>query len=174
MTRPLLALVALVILVHAPALRNGFIWDDDDHLTQNAAVAAPDGLCQIWSSLTVSRYYPLTLTVFWLERHVWGLNPMPYHAVNILLHATSAALLFGLLRRLKLPGAWLGAALWAVHPVNVESVAWVTEMKNTLSGVFFVLTLLSYVRYDEENDKRDDERINEGRASANIERPDAE
>src|SRR5439155_23062068 len=147
------ALVALTIVVHAPALRNGFIWDDDDHLTHNAAVAAPDGLHRIWSSLTVSRYYPLTLSVFWLERHAWGLNPWPYHAVNLLLHATSAGLLLSLLRRLKIPAAWVAAALWAVHPVNVESVAWITEMKNTLSGVFFLLTLLAFVRYDEEHRK---------------------
>jgi tetratricopeptide (TPR) repeat protein len=147
------ALVALTVIVYAPALRNGFIWDDDDHLTQNSAVASPDGLRQIWSSLTTSRYYPLTLSVFWLERQAWGLNPMPYHAVNILLHTTSVVLLFLLLRRLKIPGAWIAAALWAVHPVNVESVAWITEMKNTLSGVFFLLTLLSYLRYDEEKRK---------------------
>lgn len=111
-------------------------------------MTAPRGLLQIWSSLRGSRYYPLTLTSFWIERRLWDLKPLPYHAVNILLHGTNAALLFVLLRRLRVPGAWVAAALWAVHPVCAESAAWVTEMKNTQSGLFFFLTLLLYVRAD--------------------------
>jgi tetratricopeptide (TPR) repeat protein len=140
-------------IAYAPALRGGFIWDDADHLTQNAAVATPNGLNLIWSSLAVSRYYPLTLTTFWLERHTWGLLPLPYHAVNIALQAINAALLYLLLRRLQVRGAWVAAALWAVHPVNVESVAWVTELKNLQSGLFFLLCLLGYLRFEERHDR---------------------
>ena len=144
------ALVALTAATYLPALRNGFIWDDDDHLTQNPAMTAPDGLRQIWSSLAVSRYYPLTLTSFWLQRRLWGLNPLPYHAINISFHAANAVLVFLLLRRLNVCAAWAAAALWAVHPVNVESVAWITELKNTQSGLFFFASLLCFLRYDEQ------------------------
>ena len=142
----MLALVVLTAVTHIPSLHNEFVWDDDDHFTRNPAMTAPDGLRQIWSSLAVSRYYPLTLTTFWTQRRLWGLNPMPYHAVNIALHATNAALLFLLLRRLNVHGAWFAAALWAVHPVNVESVAWVSELKNLQSGLFFFLCLLVWLR----------------------------
>ncbi|HUI08151.1 MAG TPA: tetratricopeptide repeat protein [Verrucomicrobiae bacterium] len=142
------ALLFLTSVAYLPALRNGFIWDDDDHITQNPAMTAPDGLERIWSSLAVSRYYPLTLTTFWLERRVWGLDPLPYHAANILLHAFNAALLYVLLRRLNVRGAWAAAALWAVHPVNAESVAWATELKNVQSGVFFLLTTLCFLQFE--------------------------
>jgi tetratricopeptide (TPR) repeat protein len=141
-------LVILTFLTYLPALRNGFIWDDNDHFTENPAMTRPDGLQKIWSSLTVSRYYPLTLTSFWVQRRLWGLNPLAYHAVNIGLHALNAVLVLLLLRRLKVPGAWAAAALWAVHPVNVESVAWATELKNIQSGVFFFLSLLCFLRHE--------------------------
>jgi protein O-mannosyl-transferase len=145
-----LAILTVTFVACAPALRNGFIWDDDDHFTQNPAMTRPDGLQKIWSSLAFSRYYPLTLTTFWVERQLWGLNPIGYHALNIALQALSAVLLFLLLRRLKLPGAWVTAMLWAVHPVNVESVAWATELKNIQSGMFFFLSLLCFLRFEEQ------------------------
>ncbi len=147
-------LFLLTAIVYWPALHGHFIWDDDDHITQNPAIVAPDGLWRIWSSLAVSRYYPLTLSSFWLEQRIWGLNAMPYHAVNIALHAFSAGLLFLLLRELGVRGAWVAAALWAVHPVNVDTVAWITEMKNTLSGAFFFLSLLCYLRYQRQQRAR--------------------
>ena len=142
-------IVLLTVVAYLPALRGGFIWDDDDHLTRNPAVLSSGGLKPIWSSLAVSRYYPLTLTTFWVEHRVWGLNPLPYHAVNIALQAANAVLLWVLLKRLKVRGAWLAAALWAVHPVNVETVAWVTELKNTQSGFFFLLALLVFLRFED-------------------------
>ena len=144
-----LGLALATSLSYAPAFRAGFIWDDDDHLTRNPAVAAPDGLHLIWSSLYISRYYPLTLSTFWAERHLWGLASFPYHAANIALHTLDAVLLYALLRKLKTRGAWLAAALWAVHPLNAESVAWVTELKNTQSGFFFLSCLLCYLQYDD-------------------------
>jgi tetratricopeptide (TPR) repeat protein len=143
-----LALPLLTGLTYLPALRGGFIWDDDDHFSSNPAMTESGGLRKIWSSLRVSRYYPLTLTTFWVQRRLWGLNPLPYHATNIVLHGVSAALLFVLLRRLNVPGAWAAAALWTVHPVNVESVAWVTELKNVQSGLFFFLALLCYLHFE--------------------------
>jgi tetratricopeptide (TPR) repeat protein len=143
-----LLLAALTFIAYAPAFRAGFIWDDDDHLTANPAMTAPHGLRMIWSSLAVSRYYPLTLTSFWVQRRVWGLNPTPYHLVNIALHAINGILVFSVLRRLRIPAAWLAAMLWVLHPVNVESVAWITELKNLQSGVFFFVSLLLYFRFE--------------------------
>jgi tetratricopeptide (TPR) repeat protein len=144
---------ALAMMVHAPVLRNGFIWDDDDHVTQNPAMSASGGLARIWTSLSGSRYYPLTLTTFWAQRRLWGLEPLPYHAVNLALHALNAALLLALLRRLEVTGAWVVAALWAVHPVNVESVAWVAELKNLQSGLFFVLSLLCWLQFESQQSR---------------------
>ncbi len=79
---------------------------------------------------------------------MWGLDSLwPYHLVSVLMHATCAVLLWQVLRSLRVPGAWLGAALWALHPVEVESVAWIGEMKNTQSGMFFLLSILFFVRF---------------------------
>ena len=144
----LLALVLAVVTFAAyqPTWRAGFVWDDDDHLTANPAMTAHHGLKMIWSSLAVSRYYPLTLTSFWIQRRLWGLNPLPYHLVNVALHATNGILIFFLLRRLRARAAWLAATLWALHPVNVESVAWITELKNTQSGLFFFLSVWCFLR----------------------------
>jgi len=146
----LLALVLAVVTFAAyqPTWHAGFIWDDDDHLTANPAMTAPHGLKLIWSSLAVSRYYPLTLTAFWAQRRLWGLNPLPYHLVNVALHAVNGILVFLVLRRLRVPAAWLAAMLWVLHPVNVESVAWITELKNTQSGFFFFLSMLCFLRSD--------------------------
>jgi tetratricopeptide (TPR) repeat protein len=155
MPKPWLLAVVLVIatfVAYWPATRGGFIWDDDDHLTANPSMKASNGLEMIWSSLAVSRYYPLTLTSFWIQHQLWGLNPMPYHVINIALHALSGVLVYFLLRRLRVPAAWLAAALWVLHPVNVESVAWITEMKNTQSGAFFFGAILCFLEFERERD----------------------
>ncbi len=142
------ALVTLVLASYAYALRCDFIWDDDAYVTKNHTLESFDGLRRIWFELgAVPQYYPLVHTTFWIERHLWGLNPLGYHAVNIALHAASALLLWRLLVRLQVPGAWLGAALFAVHPVEVESVAWITERKNVLSLPLALLSLLAYLRF---------------------------
>lgn len=143
------ALLALTVIVYWPVKQAGFIWDDDDHVTANPAMTSPDGLVKIWSSLSVSRYYPLTLTTFWAQRQLWGLNPLPYHAVNVLLHGMNAILIYFALRRLQVRPAWVAAAIWAIHPVNVESVAWITELKNVQSGIFFFLALLSFLQSEQ-------------------------
>ena len=111
-----LGLLLLVVVAYLPTRHGDFIWDDDDHLTQNHAVQSPGGLRAIWTDLNISRYYPLTLTTFWLEYRAWGLQPGGYHAANVLLHGVNAILLWLLMRRLNVPYAWAGAALWAVHP----------------------------------------------------------
>ena len=150
-----IVLVILTFLAYMPALQCGFIWDDDHYFTENPAMVSVYGLKRIWSSLFVSRFVPLTLTSFWVERRLWGLDALPYHAVNIALHAVNAVLLWGLLRRLKVCGAWVAAAIWAVHLVNAETVAWVTELKNTQSGLFFLVTLLAFLRFEDRLRPRD-------------------
>jgi tetratricopeptide (TPR) repeat protein len=150
-----LLLVLATIVVYQQAWHAGFIWDDDLYVTENKLLTAPDGLQRIWFSLdSPSQYFPLVYTTFRLEYALWGLNPVGYHWVNILLHAANAVLVWRLLRRLDLPGAWLAAALFALHPVHVESVAWITERKNVLMGLFFLLSLLAWTRFLEERPGR--------------------
>jgi tetratricopeptide (TPR) repeat protein len=141
-------LVAAVVLAYQPAWQAGFVWDDDVYVTHNRLLTAPDGLKRIWFSLdSPSQYFPLVYTVLRLERSAWGLASGGYHWVNILLHAANALVLWGLLRRWRLPAAWLAAALFALHPVEVESVAWVTELKNVLSLFFCLLTAWAWVEF---------------------------
>ena len=141
-------LVLMTVVAYLPAFQAGFIWDDDEYVTKNPLLTAPDGLWRIWFSLdSPSQYFPLTYTVFRLEYGLWGLLPSGYHAVNILLHALNALLVWRVLARLRLPGAWLAAALFALHPVQVESVAWVTELKSVLSLLFMLLAALAWLKF---------------------------
>jgi tetratricopeptide (TPR) repeat protein/uncharacterized membrane protein len=137
-------LVLAVVLAYQPVWTAGFIWDDNIQLTDNPCIAGPLGLKEIWTT-SDSGYYPLVLTSFWVEHKLWGFAPLPYHLVNVLMHGLCAVLLWRVLRRLHIPGAWLGAALWALHPVQVETAAWITELKNTQSGLFYLLTILFYI-----------------------------
>ena len=143
------AIPLLTILVYLPALHGGFIWDDDILVTKDRLLKSWEGLWSIWFSTEPYDYLPLTLTSFWLEWRLWGLNASGYHLTNVLLHGASALLLWRVLRRLQVPGAWLGAVLFAIHPVCAGSVAWIAERKNTLSLVFYLLSLLWYLRFDE-------------------------
>ena len=148
-------LVVVTLLAYQPAWHAGFIWDDDVYLTKNPLLTAPDGLWRIWFSLdSPSQYFPLTYTAFYIERALWGLNPAGYHWVNLLLHAANALLVWRVLARLRVPGAWLAAAIFALHPVQVESVAWITERKNVLMGFFFLLTLWAWLKFIDKQSKR--------------------
>lgn len=141
-------LVAITIAAYQTVWHAGFIWDDDVYVTANPLLTAPDGLKRIWLSLdSPSQYFPLVYTTFRLEHALWGLSPAGYHWVNISLHAANAVLVWILLRALRIPGAWLAGALFALHPVQVESVAWITERKNVLMVFFFLLALLSWTRF---------------------------
>lgn len=144
MTRPRFA--AFVFLVFAaafaayqPALRSGFFWDDDVFITANPQMHSLDGLASIWfEPYSSPHYYPLLLTVFWVLSACFGDSAVGYHFANILLHTANAVLLFLLGRRIGLPHAWVAAFLFLLHPINVQSVAWITEMKNTLSTLFIL------------------------------------
>src|SRR5437588_5969125 len=143
-----LALCVLTICIYRSAWHGGFIWDDDRYVTSNHLLTAPDCLHRIWFSLDApSQYFPLAYTVLRVERSLWDLNPAGYHWVNIFLHLSNALLVWRILARLKMPGAWLAAAIFAVHPVQVESVAWISELKNVLMGFFFLLTLSAWIEY---------------------------
>jgi len=142
------ALVVATLLAYAPVVRDEFIWDDDAYVTKNPTLRSLEGLRLMWfEPLSIPQYYPLVHTTFWVEYHLWGLHPLGYHVVNVLLHATSVLLLWRLLVRLRVPGAWLGAAIFALHPVTVESVAWVTERKNVLSLALTLSSMLAYLRF---------------------------
>ena len=138
----------LVLLAYSSVFHAGYIWDDDSYLTENLTVTTLSGLYKIWFSPASSpQYYPLVFTTFWLEYHLWGLNPVGYHAVNILLHICNSMLVLAVLRRFNLTWAFWAAAIFALHPVHVESVAWVTERKNVLSLLFYLLALQAYLRF---------------------------
>jgi protein O-mannosyl-transferase len=143
-----LILALAVILVYQPVWYAGYIWDDDQHVTR-LDLRSWAGLGRIWFDLAATQqYYPLVHSIFWVEHTFWGDGPLGYHLVNVLLHAFSAFLLLKILRRLEVPGAWLAAAIFALHPVQVESVAWVTELKNMLSGVCYFGSALVYLKFD--------------------------
>lgn len=137
-------LIVITFLAYLPAIKAGFIWDDEDLLYGNPLVKG--GLADIWFTTKFYDYYPLTLTSLWLEWRLWGMHPMNYHIANILLHSATAVFFWRVLLRLKIPGAWFAALVFAIHPVNVESVAWIAERKNTLPMVFYALSILWFLR----------------------------
>ena len=149
-----LALAALAVGCYLPALTAGFVWDDEA-FTDAAAVREWSGLWRIWSSPRAAienegHYWPLVYTSFWLEHKLWGFAPAGYHAVNVVLHAANTLLVRRLAERLAVPGAWLVAAVFAVHPLHVESVAWIIERKDLLSGLCYLAAFLAWLRFTDE------------------------
>jgi tetratricopeptide (TPR) repeat protein len=142
------AVATIAVLVYLPAFRGGFVWDDLQYIQANPLLRDFRGLARIWGDPEASpQFYPLTFSTYWMEYQFWGLSPLGYHVVNVLLHAINAFLLCRLLMGLQIPGAAMVAWLFAVHPIRVESVAWITERKDVLSGFFFFATLLVWRRY---------------------------
>jgi protein O-mannosyl-transferase len=147
-------LMIVVFAVYQPAWQGGLIWDDEAHVTR-PELRSWQGLFRIWFEPGASQqYYPLLHSAFWIEHRLWGDATLGYHLTNILQHAIAAVLVALILRRLAVPGAFLAAAIFALHPVHVESVAWITEQKNTLSAVFYLSAALAYLRFDETRNKR--------------------
>lgn len=139
----------LTLVAYFPALHGNFLWDDDAHVTK-LELRSWSGLGLIWGKIgATQQYYPVLHTAFWIEHRLWGDTPTGYHLVNVLLHGLAACLLAFVLQRLGLKSAWFVAGLFALHPVAVESVAWITEQKNTLSTVFYLSAVLAYFRFSE-------------------------
>ena len=142
------ALLAVTLAAYGPALRGELLWDDDAHVTR-PELRSWQGLGRIWTDpRATQQYYPLLHSAFWLQWQLWGDATLGYHVVNVLLHVATAVLGASVLRRLNVPGAYFAAAIFALHPVHVESVAWLSELKNTLSAVFYLSAALCYLRFD--------------------------
>ena len=149
-----LILLAATLVAYYPAWHGGVLWDDNAHLTR-PELQSTAGLWRIWFDIgATQQYYPVTHSAFWVQNYLWGDATLGYHLVNVALHALSAFLVAMILETLSVPAAVLSAFLFALHPVHVESVAWMTELKNTLSGVFFLAAALAYLRYDEQRQTR--------------------
>jgi tetratricopeptide (TPR) repeat protein len=150
-TRNLVAAAALLVATlaaYAPAFDAGWIWDDDNYVTAHEVLRSVDGLGRIWlEPRSTPQYYPLTFTSLWIEYQLWGPEPFGFHVTNVLLHALNALLFWRILAALGVPGAWLAGMVFALHPMHVESVAWITERKNVLSGFFYLASALAYLRY---------------------------
>jgi tetratricopeptide (TPR) repeat protein len=143
------SILLLTSAVYSPSLWCGFIWDDNAHVTR-PELRSFGGLYHIWFDVgATQQYYPLLHTAFWIEQKLWGEQAWAYHLTNVLQHAVAACLVYLILQKLQIPGAYLAATLFALHPVQVESVAWITEQKNTLSAVFYLGAMLAYLNFDE-------------------------
>ncbi len=142
-------IILLTFIAYIPAIRGGFLWDDDTLIIENPLIKATDGLYRIWFTTEPADYYPVTNSLAWLQWHLWGHIPAGYHVVNVLLHAINAVLAWMVLSRLKIPGAWVAGLVFALHPVNVATAAWISEQKNTLSMFFYLVAILLFLRFNE-------------------------
>ena len=149
---PAALIVIVTLLVYIPAMQGGFFWDDHSFLLRSQLIHAPDGLRRFWLTTEAQDYFPLTSTLLWVEWRLWAASAAGYHVVNVLLHATAAVLVWRVLRRLNVPGAWLAGMLFAVHPVAAASAAWVTEGKNTLPMALCLLSATAYLTYEDRAD----------------------
>ena len=141
-------MLCATLLAYLPALSGSLLWDDNMHVTR-ADLRSLHGLWRIWFDLgATQQYYPLLHSAFWLEHRIWGDAVLGYHLTNVALHAASACLVVIVVRRLSLPGAYLAGFVFALHPVCVEAVAWISEQKSTLSGVFYLAAALTYLHFD--------------------------
>lgn len=152
------AIAVVTVVAYVPSLRGGFIWDDDAHVTHSRVHDSVDGLVDIWLRPgSAPQYYPMAHTAFWLQRQAFGDNPLGYKLVNLGLHLAGSGLLILILMRLGFPAmaAALAGAIFALHPVHVESVAWISELKNTLSTCLYLAAAWCYLRWREpEGDAR--------------------
>ena len=143
-------LVTSTFLAYQPAWHGLTIWDDAEYIANNAEFTTLNALKRIWFEHgSTLHYFPLLDTAFWIQQKLWGSSTLGYHLVSIACHAAGALLILVILRRLQVKGAWLAAAIFALHPVYVESVAWISELKNTMSGAFYLGAVLAYLRFDE-------------------------
>ena len=135
-------------LSYLPCIAGEFVLDDDLLLTNNPLVLAPDGLGRLWCTSEAPEYYPSSYTTNWIEWRLWETCPAGYHVTNLILHVAEALLIWIVLRKLSIPGAFWAALIFAVHPVNVESVAWIAQRRNIIAMLFFLLSILWFLKAD--------------------------
>ena len=142
-----IVIVVITCATYFPVTQSGFIWDDDAYVINNRSLRTLDGLKDIWFDVTATpQYYPLVHSTFWIEYQLWQLDPLGYHLTNVTFHILSALVLWRICALLKVPGAWFIALIFAIHPVHVESVAWVTERKNTMSAFFYLAAAFCFLK----------------------------
>src|SRR5437868_4324141 len=150
-----LILAVVALLAYQPAWHGGLLWDDDFNVA-TPQLRSLDGLRRIWFvPRTTLQYYPLLYSSSWLQERLWSDSPTGYHLVNLLLHIGCVVLVLKILRFLRIPGAELATIVFALHPVNVETVAWISERKNALSGIFALAATFSYLKFDESRSRRE-------------------
>jgi Flp pilus assembly protein TadD len=149
-----IAILLAVAVVYWPSLRGDFVWDDEQLVTGNLLLRTVSGLGEIWSGGRTADFFPITNTLFWIEWHLFGTNPTGYHIVNIALQAADALLVWLVLGRLRIPGAWLAGFIFAIHPINVESVAWISELKNVLAMFFALLSIFCFLEIEDQRQFR--------------------
>jgi tetratricopeptide (TPR) repeat protein len=151
-----LIIAGAVLWIYRPAFHGGWLWDDNVDITENPITQSPTGLWSIWFAPgSQVDYYPVKASVQWLQWHLWSMDTLGYHLTNVFLHILSALLVWRLLSKFRLRLAWLGGLIFAIHPVQVESVAWITELKNTLSLPPFLLAMCAYLDYEEQGKSKD-------------------
>ena len=143
----ILLIIAAVSIAYFPSLNGGFVFDDDVHLTEDKFIKAADGPYKIWSTSESHDYWPITDTTYWIEWRLWGMHPTGYHVTNLILHVCEALLVWLILRKISIPGVFLAALIFALHPVNVESAAWIASRKNLMAMLFFLLSILWYLKF---------------------------
>ena len=149
-----LILAVVTLMAYNPAWHGQLLWDDDNCSTP-PELRSVEGLRRIWfQPRATAQYYPLLYTSYWIQQRVWGDSPTGYHLINLLLHIGCVVMVLKILRFLRIPGAELAAIIFALHPVNVETVAWIAERKNTLSGIFALGATLSYLKFDDTRSRR--------------------
>lgn len=142
--------------IYWPVRHGDWLWDDNLYITENAITQSPLGLWSIWFEPGRQLdYYPIKSSVQWLQWRLWGMDTLGYHLTNLFLHLLSALLVWRLLSKFGLRLAWLGGLIFAIHPVQVESVAWIAELKNTLSLPPFLLAICFWMDYDERGKAKD-------------------
>jgi protein O-mannosyl-transferase len=146
-----LVIALLAAWIYSPCLHGTWLWDDGLEVAQNPVLRAPGGWWTPWVHPEGMDYFPLKSSLQWLEWHIWGADPFGYHLVSLGLHVASALLVWRLLGLLGTPAAFLGGLIFAVHPLAVESVAWISEFKNTVSLPPLLLAAIAYVEFDRDS-----------------------
>jgi tetratricopeptide (TPR) repeat protein len=160
------AIIAVAVFIaYIPSINGGFLLDDELYVTNTKVINASDGMYRIWCTTEPVDYWPMSNTTLWIEWRLWGMKSTGYHLTNLILHIVEALLIWIILRKLPIPGAFLAAIIFALHPVNVQSVAWIAQRKNLTSMLFFLLSILGYLKYLSQGGKVQSSREHEARAA---------